>query len=53
MSDPAGGATLGAIALETLTIINNSSTTSLTFVVDNTSDAGPGQSEASDHRREQ
>ena len=42
LSQPAGGATLGAIALATLTITNNTTTKALTFVVTNTGDSGPG-----------
>ncbi len=42
LSQPAGGATLGSIALATLTIINNSTGNPLTFVVTNTGDSGPG-----------
>ena len=42
LSQPAGGATLGAIAYATLTIINNAAGNPLTFVVTNTGDSGPG-----------
>ena len=42
LSQPGGGATLGSIALATLTITNNSTTAPLTFVVTNTDDSGPG-----------
>jgi Calx-beta domain len=42
LSQPAGGATLGSIALATLTIINDATSTPLTFVVTNTDDSGLG-----------
>ncbi len=42
LSSPGGGATLGSIALATLTIINNAVGNPLTFVVTNTADSGPG-----------
>ena len=42
LSQPGGGATLGAIAFATLTITNNSTTNALTFVVTNTGDSGAG-----------
>jgi hypothetical protein len=42
LSQPAGGATLGSIALATLTILNNTAGNPLTFVVTNTGDSGPG-----------
>ena len=42
LSQPVGGATLGAISSATLTITNNSNPNVSTFVVTNTSDSGPG-----------
>jgi hypothetical protein len=42
LSDPAGGATLGAIGNATLVIINNANPTFSTFVVTNTNDSGAG-----------
>ncbi len=42
LSQPVGGATLGAISSATLIIISNSSLTNVAYVVTNTADSGPG-----------
>ncbi len=42
LSQPGAGATLGAIALAELTIINKPTGSPLTYVVTNTGDSGPG-----------